>query len=233
MALTRLKPTGVNNSASFTLANLTVSGNTTASYFVGNGSQLTSIATASTVTTAAQPNITSVGTLSSVSVTGNISSGNANLGNLITSNYYAGVLTTGAQPNITSTGNLVSLIVTGTSTFFSTQDVTITGTPSGTVNYDIYNGVVFDVTPTANWTANVSNVPAANNRTTVLTFIITQGGTPYVPNVFQISGTSQSVKWLNGSAPTGTASKTDVISFSIVKSSTGTYTVLGQSASYG
>ena len=43
-----------------------------------------------TVYTAAQPNITSVGTLTSLGVTGNLTSGNANLGNLVTANYFAG-----------------------------------------------------------------------------------------------------------------------------------------------
>ena len=66
-----------------------------------------------TLTTGAQPNITSTGTLTSLTVTGNISSGNANLGNLTTSNYFSGVLVTGAQPNITSTGTLTDLNVTG------------------------------------------------------------------------------------------------------------------------
>jgi hypothetical protein len=59
----------------------------TSNYFSGNGSLLTSITganvtgtvssatTAGTVTTAAQPNITSVGTLTSLSVTGNVSTG--------------------------------------------------------------------------------------------------------------------------------------------------------------
>jgi hypothetical protein len=53
--------------------------------------------TAGTVTTAAQPNITSVGALSSLTVTGNI----------------VGRLTTAAQPNITSVGTLTSLTVAG------------------------------------------------------------------------------------------------------------------------
>ena len=67
---------------------------------------------AGTVYTNAQPNITSVGTLSSLAVTGNITSGNANLGNLVTANYSTAVLTTNAQPNITSVGTLGSLVVT-------------------------------------------------------------------------------------------------------------------------
>lgn len=87
-----------------------------------------------TVYTNAQPNITSVGTLTSLVVTGNITSGNANLGNNVTSNFFtgsgqyltsvtavtAGTVTTNAQPNITSVGTLTTLIVgnaTANSTF--------------------------------------------------------------------------------------------------------------------
>ena len=54
-------------------------------------------ATALTLTTAAQPNITSVGTLTGLTVSGNI----------------AGTLTTAAQTNITSLGTLSSLTVGG------------------------------------------------------------------------------------------------------------------------
>ena len=68
---------------------------------------------AGTVYTNAQPNITSVGTLSSLTVTGNITAGNINSGNLLTANYSTAVLTTAAQPNITSVGTLSSLAVTG------------------------------------------------------------------------------------------------------------------------
>ena len=65
----------------------------------GNGSGLTSITganvtgqvanslVAGTVYTNAQPNITSIGNLTSLTVTGNLISGNANLGNLVTANY--------------------------------------------------------------------------------------------------------------------------------------------------
>jgi hypothetical protein len=52
--------------------------------------QVNNAAVAGTVYTNAQPNITSVGTLTSLTVTGNISSGNANLGNAVTANYFIG-----------------------------------------------------------------------------------------------------------------------------------------------
>ena len=73
-------------------------------------------------------NITSVGSLTSLTVTGNITGGNANLGNLVTANYFTGngslltglstptavaTVTASSQPNITSTGSLVNLTVTG------------------------------------------------------------------------------------------------------------------------
>ena len=116
-----------------TLTGLSVNGNITAAnitantgVFTGNGSGLTQLAggnvtgqvgnalVAGTVYTAAQPNITSVGTLTSVSVTGNATAGNvyANSGTIGATNL-TGTLTTAAQPNITSVGTLSSLSVTG------------------------------------------------------------------------------------------------------------------------
>ena len=62
---------------------------------------------AGTVTTAAQPNITSVGTLSGLSVTGTIT------GSVSGSASTAGTVTTAAQPNITSVGTLSSLTTSG------------------------------------------------------------------------------------------------------------------------
>ena len=113
--LSNLAVTGNITSGNANLGNLV-----TANFFSGNGSALTAIAganvsgavsfattanavaganvsgqvgnalVAGTVYTAAQPNITSVGTLTSLEVTGNISSGNANLGNLVTANFFSG-----------------------------------------------------------------------------------------------------------------------------------------------
>lgn len=60
-----------------------------------------------TLTTAAQPNVTSVGTLTSLAVTGNITSGNLSGTNI------TGTLSTAAQPNITSVGSLTSLSTSG------------------------------------------------------------------------------------------------------------------------
>lgn len=130
-----------------TLTSLTVSGTTTlgnsasANYFVGNLYGVANSATiantanlavlannanhsntanlAGTVTVNAQPNITSVGTLSSLNVSGNVNAANfiGNfVGNISNANYatFAGTVVTNAQPNITSVGTLTGLTVSGT-----------------------------------------------------------------------------------------------------------------------
>jgi hypothetical protein len=106
--------------------------------------------TAGTVTTAAQPNITSVGSLTSLTVTGNITTGNistsgsgGNLSgaNFVIANFFTGTLTTAAQPNITSVGTLGNLTSNGTINFTGASNVSlgavgnlkITGGTSGQV----------------------------------------------------------------------------------------------------
>jgi hypothetical protein len=144
----------------------------TANFFVGNGSALSSITgsnvtgqvanalIAGTVYTNAQPNITSLGALASLTVTGNITSGNSNLGNLAVANFFsgngsllssitasnisgqvanaliAGTVYTNAQPNITSTGTLSGLTVVG--------NINITGNvnATGNLNYSNVNDLV-------------------------------------------------------------------------------------------
>jgi hypothetical protein len=109
--------------------NVNASGNITAGN-IDAGNLLTANFLAGTLTTNSQPNITSIGTLSSLSVTGNANVGNIGAAeavftaNLVAANIYAnsgtiganliaGTLTTNAQPNITSLGTLSSLDVTG------------------------------------------------------------------------------------------------------------------------
>ena len=62
---------------------------------------------------AASANLTFDNTTQVLNVNGNITSLNANLGNLATANYVSGTLTTAEQPNITSLGTLASLAVSG------------------------------------------------------------------------------------------------------------------------
>ena len=104
----------------------------------GTVASATSATTAGTVTTAAQPNITSVGTLSSLSVTATITgsvSGSAGTAGSATT---AGTVTTAAQPNITSVSTSFTSLtfanaqtITANNITFSTGANTNAGTFTG------------------------------------------------------------------------------------------------------
>ena len=169
---------GTANVAVFATTGLVVTGNVDGSNINGNGSGLSSITggnvtgqvgnalVAGTVYTAAQPNITSVGTLTSVSVTGNVDSGNVNatLGAFTT---VAGTLSTAAQPNITSVGTLSSLSVTGTVTggnLATAGTVSATGTITGG-NVETAGTVSATGTITGGNVATAGTVSATGNIT--------------------------------------------------------------------
>lgn len=95
-------------------------GNVDTGNIAGTTGSFTTIA--GTLSTAAQPNITSVGTLTSLSVTGNVSGGNLS-GTLV-----SGTLSTAAQPNVTSVGTLTSLSVTGNVSGGNVSGTLLTGT---------------------------------------------------------------------------------------------------------
>jgi hypothetical protein len=100
-----------------------------------------------------------------------------------------------------------------------------------TCNFNL--GSIFYVTLGANVTANFTNVNAIANTVTGATIIIDQGATAYrVANV-QINGVNQTVKWVGATTGTGTASNTDIISFSLIFLGGSAYRVLGQISNYG
>ena len=123
------------------LDNVNVSGAITATTFTGN--------LAGTVNTAAQPNITSLGTLSALTVSGDITA-NGNIAgdnstNItgiagVTATTLSGTLQTAAQTNITSVGTLTGLDVNGHSELDDVNvsgaitATTFTGNLAGTVN---------------------------------------------------------------------------------------------------
>jgi hypothetical protein len=115
---------------------INATGNITANVYFGNGSQLTNV-TAATVTSNAQPNITSTGTLTSLVVSGNANITNTNLvkfgETVIAGGNANGTITPNASAgtiyNYTLTGNItlstLANAVAGTSmTIILTQDGT-------------------------------------------------------------------------------------------------------------
>ena len=65
--------------------------------------------------------------------------------------------------------------------------------------------------------------------------IVAQGATAHAiapaANAFGINGTSYTVKWLGGTAATGTANQVDVFTFTLINNA-GTWTVLGSKSAF-
>jgi len=195
--------TGLEVNGTVTAANITAN----TGIFTGNGSGLSALAganvtgtvpaattatTAGTVTTAAQPNITSVGTLTSLAVTGNanftgpnVSLGsNANVkitggstGHVLSTDgsgnlswvptgtaTTAGTVTTNAQPNITSVGTLTSLAVTGD---VSAGNLSTSGNASITGNVTTNANLVTDLI--VGRTSGISITATGTNQSITLT----------------------------------------------------------------
>ena len=128
----------------YTNGAVSATGNITGNYILGNGSQLSGIITtvdANTLTgntlssNVVTSSLTAVGTLGSLSVTGNVTAGNVSGTNL------TGTLTTASQTNITSVGTLTSVSVSGNTTsgnILTGGLISATGNVTG--NYFIGNG---------------------------------------------------------------------------------------------
>jgi len=123
---------------------------------------------------------------------------------------------------------------TGVTTFAQTTEITsdLTGA-TGVVVHNLNNGAIFDHTSlAADFTANFTNVPTTTNRTISVVLILSQGATAYIPTAVQIDGVAQTILWQGGSAPTGTASGTDVVGFTLIRSSGGAWKIVGSMTGY-
>lgn len=118
--------------------------------------------------------------------------------------------------------------------FANTTEVLNTKTfVSGTVTHDFSTGAIwYHSSILGNFTANFTNVPTTDNRTIVCTLILQQTATPYIPNAVQIAGVAQTINWLGGTAPTPTANKKEIVSFTLVRKSAA-WVVFGSLSSYG
>lgn len=111
---------------------------------------------------------------------------------------------------------------------------------TGTINFDaLTQGVLYYTTnASGNWTLNVRgdgsntlNSILNTGDTITISFLATQGGTAFYQTTFQIDGTTVTPRWSGGTAPTsGNTSGIDVYTFTIIKTASATYTVLGSGA---
>jgi len=110
----------------------------------------------------------------------------------------------------------------------------LTGSVSvATMSFDCSTGHIFYVLPDSAWTtANFTNLDTSAGFGTSCTLIVSQSATAYIPTAVQIGGVATNLNWQGSAAPSGTANKKDVVSFSILNVS-GSYDVLGQLTSFG
>lgn len=202
----------------------TASGNIPLSQLDANFSNVKNASyTAATVTTAAQPNITSVGTLTSLTVSSNISASSMTVsGNITASNFIgtisgnianavyattAGTVTTNAQSNITSVGTLTSLTVSGN---ISGGNVTGTHYGSGAGLTSIPGGNVSGTVANATYASSAGSATTAGTVTTAAQSSITSVGTltslGVTGNITSSANISGSYILGNGSQLTGVPS---------------------------
>lgn len=122
---------------------------------------------------------------------------------------------------------------TGTTTLQQSTEVLNTKTgATGTVVHDFSTGSIwYHSSISANFTANFTNVPTTEDRTISIALILSQGGTAYIPNAVEINGSAASIKWSEGSAPSGTINYTDIVNFILIRTG-GSWTVLGSLSTY-
>jgi hypothetical protein len=228
----------------------TISGNLlNVNYITGNGLGITAITganvvgrvpnaiVAGTVYTNAQPNITSVGQLTNLTVGNTINAGSINVGNTLTAYYVDGTITRPSQPNITSIGQLDNLTVVGTTKIQQAKEkVTLAITPATTINFDVLTQAIVTCTANSNITLNLRG----NSTTTFdsymaigesisITFMNTNTTIGYYINRLNIDGYLQIPIWLGSQPTVGSLNATDVYNYNIIKYATGvptTYTYI-------
>lgn len=171
-----------------TAVNATLGNLVTSNYFAG------------VLTTAAQPNITSVGTLTSITVTGNTTSGNLNTAGTVTASRLISNIATGTAPlTVTSTTQVANLNVAtaGLATFATTANAVAGANVSGQVSNALVAGTVY--------TNAQPNITSVGTLTTV-----TVSGNANVGNIL-----TDNYKYANGTSIsfTGTYSNSNVSSF--------------------
>lgn len=127
--------------------------------------------------------------------------------------------------NLQSLGELSALTVAGKSKIQSvTEKIEVRSTgASGTQTYNFDTASIFyhpdasgDITPA------FTNVPEDDTKVHSMVVVINQGGTARsLLSSVGINGTSYTVKWSGGNAPSGSASKVDVWNFTLINKGTG------------
>jgi len=135
------------------------------------------------------------------------------------------------------------LIIVGTTTLEEVLEKSnITATAMGAnVDFNVLDSAVvyFTANTTANSTLNIRGNTTVNlnsvmstNQALTIAFAVTTNTTPHRVANLQIDGAAITPRWSGGSAPTATANSTEVYSFTVFKTGSAAYTVLGSKTSF-
>ena len=103
---------------------------------------------------------------------------------------------------------------------------------TGAQTIDLDNGhIILCSSVTGNLTLNLTNTGLGTNQATAVVVQVTQGATPYTVDLGTIDGAASTTIWQGGSAPSVSASKTDIYFFNITK--TASVEVYGHMLCYG
>jgi hypothetical protein len=118
------------------------------------------------------------------------------------------------------------------------ETITVAATAAtGTVQVDLSTSAVkyFTSNASADWTFNFRgdgsttlNSLMSTGQSMTVAFLVTNGSTAYKPTVFQVDGSAVTPKWNGGTAPAvGNTNSIDSYTFTIIKTASATFTVLG------
>jgi hypothetical protein len=202
--------TAIFSSTASAMSTLRVNGATTLDSTLGVGSNLSVSGSASIPTLSA--------TTASIT-TDYVTTSNITTGNITTANITGGTIIDTVVKGLEENIEIVSSAATGTIDLNIADSSILYYTSNASANHTLnirYDG------------SNTLNSKLAVGDAVTVTWINTNGATPYYPTVYQVDGSSVTPLWQNGIAPTfGNASSTDAYTLTIIKTAaTPTYVVL-------
>lgn len=137
---------------------------------------------------------------------------------------------------------LASATITNLSFPKLTEMVNVTASaPSATTNIDLLTASIhyYNVNMTSNITLNIRGDSTTTLNSMIIagqsltcTLIVQNGSAQYYPNSIKVDNTTVTVKWQTSAPTNGNQNKTDVYTFSIIKTADATFTVLGSQADF-